>query len=207
MNELKLNKTPSRMQWILASVNVIISIILISALGKLFPYTGLAAIIIIPFIVIVNIIINIITVYLSRNKSQLTFIIIWVLAFALTQYFTMRNFPQDFRPNTIQQLKNIKTGIDAYANLTIQDLDLPFKVTDFSRYDCEIIDAQEKYIVTLFKYKNIIPLDGSFHIYREDVIGGYYDRDTRITKIDSIPIMLRTGQEKLIWYILQKTKE
>lgn len=199
---LPLNSKSKR--WTLASLNLLVTLIIIVILGQLFPYTGLRAIIVIPFILIVVLILNLGAIRLSKNQLQSKFLLTWTFCILFTQYFIIRNYPQEFRPNPIRQLINIKTAIDSYEELTLADLDLPFTLVDFGRLDCETIDSQERYVVALYKFRNQIPLDGSFNIYREDKANSVVNKFTQVTKIDSIPLMLQTGQEKLIWRLLDK---
>ena len=67
----------------------------------------------------------------------------------------------------------MKHGYRDYCNISnydkseIADLELPITTVNFSGKRSRIKGAKEKYIVALYKYKNTIPLDRSFHIFRE----------------------------------------
>lgn len=93
-------------------------------------------------------------------------------------------YPQEFRPNAFKQISYSFSAIRQFETIPISDLDLPFSVNNFSRYDCTIKNSEERYIVALYKYRKTIPLDGSFHFYREEKTNVFSSYDTSIKNIN-----------------------
>jgi hypothetical protein len=195
-------------RWITGISVFVLILIKLKILGYLFPFTGFVAIVLIPFIVVVDIAMILITIRYTKNTSKLIYALTWIVLSVLIFFFTLIFYPQESRPLVIEQIGYSISAIKNYDNSTIDDLNLPFKVENFERYDCPVKDAHERYVVSLFKFRNQIPLDSSFYLYREDkqnIITSDYE--PRITSINEIPVKLRTGQDKMIWWILNKLKK
>lgn len=192
-------------RWLTGGLIFLLTFFMLYFLGQIFPYTGLAAIIMFPVILLTNAVIIIGTIFLTKNVRQLGYILCWTTTALFTIFITLALHPQEFRPNVFKQISYSITAIQQFDDSNIKDLDLPFSVDDFSRYECKIKDAQEKYVVALYKFRSTIPLDGSFHIYREEKTGVIsYDYDTSIKSIEEIPEKFRTGQDKIIWWTLKR---
>lgn len=195
-------------RWLTGGLTFLLTFFMLYILGKIFPFTGLAAIIVFPVIIMLNAVIIIGTIWLTKNVQRFGYILSWTATAILTVFITLAFHPQESRPNVFKQISYSINAIQQFDNSNIKDLDLPFSVDNFSRYDCSIKDAQEKYIVALYKYRHTIPLDGSFHVYREERTGVIsYDYDTSVKSIEEIPKKFRTGQDKLIWWTLKQLRK
>lgn len=71
------------------------SILVISLLIMFFPYTGLARIIYIPLIFIINSIVIYISLILTRNLNNITYYAAWVVIIILTLILTIIFYPQE----------------------------------------------------------------------------------------------------------------
>ncbi|MFZ4399462.1 MAG: hypothetical protein ACOYO1_05460 [Bacteroidales bacterium] len=190
-------------RWVIAVCLLIINVLLLNFLGQFFPYTGLAAILFIPLIFAITLLIICFIVRISRNLSKLPFICIWTFTALTTTFLILLSYPQEFRPNVLNQIIYSISAINNIDKIPKSDLDLPFKVDDFSRYDCKTIDSQERYVAALYKFRYQIPLDSTFHIYREDKRNAISGEQSIIIDIDDIPNKLNTKHEKLIWLVLK----
>lgn len=94
-------------------------------------------------------------------------------------------------------MANSISAIREYDQITIQELNLPLEKTYSSH------NGPEMYVVSLYKYRKDIPLDGSYYIYRENELDELkYWKDTSINNIDEIPNKLE-GHHKVIWWYLK----
>lgn len=191
-------------RWLTGGAIFLLIFFVLYVLGELFPHTGLAAIIVIPIIILLNGLVIIVTIRITKNLQRLGYILSWITAAILTALITITLYPQEFRPNVFKQISYSFSAIRQFEAIPISDLDLPFLVDNFSRYDCTIKNSEERYIVALYKYRKTIPLDGSFHIYREEKTNIFSYYDTSIKNVSEIPEKFRTGQGKLIWWTLNK---
>lgn len=190
------------------SAILILNFFIINGLSLLFPYTGLRAIVVYPVIIVLNSVLIFGTILLTKNINGVLFGLILSFVTVTMVILTISLHPQEFRPNAFKQIAHSISAIKNFENSPLTDLDLPFTVQDFSRYDCDMKDSEERYIVALYKYRNTIPLDGSFKVYREEKTGAIsYDYDLSVKKIDDIPRKLKTGQDKLIWWILERLEK
>ena len=145
-------------RWLAGGLIFLLTFFMLYILGQIFPYTGLAAIIVLPVIFLLNAVIILGTIWLTKNVQRLGYKLCWTATAILTIFITLTLYPQEFRPNVLRQISYSINAIQQFDNSNIKDLDLPFSVDDFSRYDCSIKDAQEKYVVALYKYRHTIPL-------------------------------------------------
>lgn len=182
-------------RWLTGSGILLFILFTIGRLNDLFPYTGLAYIFFYPLVVILNAGIIVVAINLTKQASSKRYAVTWVGTIIITLIITIGLHPQEFRPNVFRQVSSSISAIRAYGTSPITDLDLPL-LDDFSRFDCEVIDSSERYIVALYKYRHTIPLDGSYKLYQTK----------SIFTIESIPRNLSTGQDKLIWWILSRTE-
>ncbi len=155
----------------------------------LFPYTGLGRIVALPIIFILNTIIIILGIYVKHKYNHQRNILAWSTIVLLTIINSVLFYPQESGPSVTKQVWYSVYAINNFDNSTISDLDLP--LSDKS----DLNGKPERYVVALYKYRQHIPLDGSFQIYRED-----YD-DTSISSIEEIPKKL-VGHHKIIWWYL-----
>jgi hypothetical protein len=154
---------------------------------ELFPYTGLGRIIALPFIFILNFVIIILGIILTNKLTSGHKIWVWFVIVLLTVTNTVTFYPQEFRPSVPKQVWYSVTAIKNYDNSTLSDIDLQKNGKE---------GAFEQYVVALYKYRQKIPLDGSFHIYGNDY-------SPPIRNIDEIPQNLYP-HHKLIWWYLEK---
>lgn len=102
---------------------------------------------------------------MSKNFNPKKFIVTWSISTVVTVFVSMVLFPQEFRPNVFKQISNSISAIYDYESFPYSDIDILFSS---NKDNSNNNNTQERYIVALFKYRKRIPLDGSFHIYRED---------------------------------------
>lgn len=190
-----------RKRLIIGGLVFLLTIITLSILRYLFPYTGLAAIIAFPFIYIINGILIFTTILLSKKFNPKKFIVTWGISTVVTVFISMVLFPQEFRPNVFKQISNSISVIYDYESCPYSDIDILFSSNKDNNNNN---NTQERYIVALFKYRNSIPLDGSFHIYREDKLNIIGKENSAIHNINEIQNKLGTGQDKLIWWVLER---
>lgn len=192
----KVEQTNSKeKRWLIGGSALFLTLIMLHFLGELFPYTGLQAIIMYPFIVIVNSLIILGAIFLTRKLNTLVYISTWIATFMLTIYIAMKSFPQDGGPGVFEQISYGISAIENFDRSPKTDLDLPKTTVDFGRFG-----AEERYIVALYKYRNTIPLDGSFSLCQHVVS---YNTNTTIKSISEIPKKFATGHNKLIWWRLE----
>lgn len=190
-----------RKRIIIGGLVFLLTIITLSILRYLFPYTGLAAIIAFPFIYIINGILIFTTILLSKNFNPKKFIVTWGISTVVTVFVSMVLFPQEFRPNVFKQISNSISAIYDYESCPYSDIDILFSS---NKDNSNNNNTQERYIVALFKYRKRIPLDGSFHIYREDKLNIIGKENSAIHNIHEIQNKLGTGQDNLIWWVLER---
>ena len=178
-------------------VILMIAVILIEIkmLGDLFPWTGLKAIIIFPLIIVICIIITILGVIVTRkisnSKSRKA---IWATIFLINTLNTAQMFPQEFRPSALKQLGYTFNVVNNYETISKEDLEL-YKENEYYPYEKSVADDRERYIASLYKFRNEIKRDGSNFIYG--------DRKKPILTNTDIEKYFESGQDKLIWWLLK----
>lgn len=113
----------------------------------------------------------------------------WITIILLTVINTVVFYPQESSPNVTKQVWYSVSAINNFDNSRISDLDF------LPSGESELKGGSERYVVALYKYRQQIPLDKSFHIYGEE-----YD-NTAISSIEEIPKKLE-GHHKVIWWYL-----
>ncbi|UOK42215.1 MULTISPECIES: hypothetical protein [Flavobacterium] len=161
----------------------------------MFPWTGLAAIIFVPVIYIIGILIILLGMRISKNKKFAYFFFIWITIIALNTLLAINMYPQEFRPSVTNQIKFTFQVVTNFDSITEDDLKLCM-LDDFNRYDCQIKNSRERYVAALYKYQLNIPRDGNNFLYGRT--------DNPIMKMTDIKSNLATGQDKLIWWLLEK---
>lgn len=78
--------------------------LMIHILRIFFPYTGLGRIIAIPQILIINTIIIVVGLILTRKLKGVYNGIVWLVIILLTLYLTIDYWPQEFYPPVFEQL-------------------------------------------------------------------------------------------------------
>ena len=207
-NKTEIKVSGRKLRLLFALANIVIFILTISKLGYFFPFTGLQAIIAIPFTFILVSVITFICYKLTKTASQKQIFYTWILLISFCSFITLALYPQDARPNVINQIIYTFQTISSYDKIKIEDLDLPYKLDDYSRYDCKIPNSQERYIVALYKYQNMIIKDTNYNLYRENlsnIIETTYN--PKIKSKDEIFKNLKTGQHKWIWSYLERNKK
>jgi hypothetical protein len=177
------------------------TLILFFILIQLFPYTGLERIVALPLIFCLNATIIFVAITLLKNSNNLHYKLVLGVIVLLTIIITVALYPQPGGPSVFKQIANSISAINQYDQITIQGLNLPLEKT-YSSHNGD----PERYVVSLYKYRKDIPLDGSYHIYRENELDELkYWKDTSITNTDEIPNKLE-GHHKVIWWYLKTFK-
>ncbi|MFD1885498.1 hypothetical protein [Paenibacillus wenxiniae] len=148
-----------------------------------FPYTGLGRIITVPFTFLVNIIIVGIAMLITYRKKW--FVITKVsLTIIITTFLTIYMYPQESGPSVVWQVRQATQAIKH-----IDSLD-----RTYLHYDYE---HEAEYVVALYKFRNEIPMDGTYQLYdRDEQTVSMYDY--AIHNMNDIPKKLK-GYHKLIW--------
>lgn len=165
--------------------------------GSLFPWVGLKAIIAFPMIYIICLAIIISGVVLTKKIKLQSQIVVWVTIFLLNSLIAAHLYPQEFRPTVYKQIKFSINVIKNYDRIVKEDIEL-FRESEYNPYDKSVPDDKERYIAALHKFRNEINRDGSVFIYGE--------KDKPILENTNIENHLETGQEKLLWWALEKFK-
>jgi hypothetical protein len=200
-NEQVVNSNQKR--WLTGGLIFLLTIFVLHHLGELFPDTGLSIIVAYPLILFLNGLIILTLIQFTKNLQRLRYRIVWTVTTIFTTLIAIILYPQGHKANVFKQIGYSFSAIRHFDDSPITDLDLPFSVDDFSWYDCKIKDSEERYIVALYKYRQTIPLDGSFHILRQEKTGTDLCEKTSIKSIEEIPNKFITGQDKLIWWTLE----
>ncbi|WP_059173510.1 hypothetical protein [Bacillus sp. FJAT-27445] len=157
--------------------------ILIELFIRLFPYTGLARIIAIPWILCINVSLVGAAIYfirkgtaLGRNK------LVWPVTILLTLITTIVFYPQEGSPHVAVQIRDSLAALKNYNEIKPEDMEE---------------DDEEKYVVALYKFQKDIPLDGTFYLYgRKD------EEDEQIHTLADIPRKLYP-HHRLMWRYLE----
>jgi hypothetical protein len=155
-------------------------------LTKMFPYTGLARIVVLPGILGLNTIIIIVVFILNKHIARRFQVLTWIGLIILSLGLTIASYPQEADSHVVTQTKN--------AVLAIKDLD------NISRLDLKVNGnhSDPRYVVALFKYKDSIPLDGTYNLYEEESSYFYNSQINSLSEIGSKLI----GYHKVMWWYL-----
>ncbi|MGG3280071.1 hypothetical protein [Paenibacillus solani] len=118
-----------------------------------------------------------------------------MLAILLTMFLSIAMYPQEHDPHVFKQIGNSISTIKEYDRISEMELGLS------RAYKNNLIDNQsveDRYVVALYKFRDQIPLDGTYHLYQRE---NTYFFDTTITSIDEISNKL-IGHHKVIWWYL-----
>jgi hypothetical protein len=174
-------------------VLLIPTILLLFVLFQLFPYTGILVIVVFPIIVLMNAaLIYAMMKKAGKNHARLTKLR-YVLTLLLTMSLVIALFPQSSGTHIVVQATDGFNAIQHLEDISLDDLKLK---KDKSGY--VIGDSSERYVAALYKFRQEIPMDGSFHIYERD---GNPKFDPVITEVGQIPDKL-SGFHKVMWWIL-----
>ncbi|WP_340401168.1 hypothetical protein [Paenibacillus sp. FSL H8-0079] len=174
-------------------VLLIPTILLLFVLFQLFPYTGILVIVVFPIIVLMNAaLIYAMMKKAGKNHARLTKRR-YVLTLLLTMCLVIALFPQSSGTHIVVQATDGFNAIQHLEDISLDDLKLK---KDKSGY--VIGDSSERYVAALYKFRQEIPMDGSFHIYERD---GNPKFDPVITEVGQIPDKL-SGFHKVMWWIL-----
>ncbi|MEW4370734.1 hypothetical protein [Paenibacillus kandeliae] len=151
---------------------------------EFFPATGFGRIITVPFTFLVNIIIVGIAMLIRYRKTW--FVITKVsLTVIITTIITIYMYPQESGPSVVQQVQQA-----AQAITYIDTLD-----RTYLQYDA--FDHEAEYVVALYKFRNELPMDGTYQLYDRGN-GTYYSSDSAIYNMQDIPKKLEKFH-KLMW--------
>jgi len=157
---------------------------------KLFLYTGLGRILTVPATFIVNIIIVVASMFFLYKKNWKNNVKI-ILVVCATSCITIAFYPQESGPHVTTQVKNAIHAITHIDRITKNDLN-KIDYTDDS-----------KYIVALYKFRNEIPLDGTYYLYNRDYD---YTGTYIIHNLENIPSKLETYHKVIWWYLVHFVK-
>ncbi|MBD0384696.1 hypothetical protein [Paenibacillus sedimenti] len=198
------NKTPSfanfRVNTVLKVLLALLpTLLMFYILIELFPYTGLGRIVALPFIFIINLTIISLGFIITRNLKRHRYFMAWFGIILLTMFISTALYPQESRPHVFVQMGYGFSAIKQYDQALSTDLDLVLS-TNSKR---DVKNPEERYVVALYKYRDQIPLDGTYHIYRDNENGSIpYWRNTIVNSLDEIPSRL-IGHHKVIWWVLK----
>lgn len=181
----------------IAILMIALLIIEIEVFGNLFPWTGLKAIIMLPIIYGICLTIIILGSFLTRKLSFKSRTAIWVIIFLINSLIIAQLYPQEFRPTVLKQIGYSINVVKNYDTISKEDLEL-YKEDENYPYDKSVPDDRERYVAALYKFRDEIKRDGSNLIYGE--------KDKPILENTNIKKHLETGQDKLIWRILDTFK-
>lgn len=171
----------------------------IGVLGNLFPWTGLKAIIDFPIIFGICISTIILGVFLTRRISNYNLrTTIWIGIFLINSLITAHMYPQEFRPTALKQIEYTFNVVNNYETISEDDLEL-YRKDKYYPYDKSVPDDRERYVAALYKFRNEITRDGSSFIYGK--------KAKPILDNTKIEEHLETGQDKLIWWLLDTFKQ
>ncbi|WP_411343299.1 hypothetical protein ACE3MZ_16880 [Paenibacillus sp. WLX1005] len=149
---------------------------------KFFPYTGLGRIVTVPFTFLINIFIVGLAVLITYRKRW--FVITKVtLTIMITTAITIKMYPQDSGISVVQQAKEAVQAIQHIGNL------------DRSYLQYDGYNHEEEYVVALYKFRNEIPMDGTYQLYDRENL---YFYGFTIHNMQDIPKKL-IGHHKLMW--------
>lgn len=154
---------------------------------KLFPYTGLGRITALPVIFILNSIIILFGLLLSQRVAKGARFKRWSITLILTILTTIAFYPQEFNPHIGIQSTNAVMAIKDYDQITIEELNVKGNVNN------------PRYVVALYKFKDQIPLDGTYKVYQRE---SSYFYNSEIRSIDEIGAKL-IGYHKVMWWYLK----
>ena len=166
-------------------------------LGDLFPYTGLAFIVVAPILLIVVVAILMLAVWLTGYLNKPWFIVCWIATGLVCFWLITSGYPQEFRPSVPEQIGYSIGAILDYDNIPESDLYLPFKVDNYSSNLCTIKNSQERHLVAMYRYRHKVVRDSTFRISQYE--------DKLIQTEEDIFNQLKTGQERLMWRYLSIT--
>jgi len=172
---------------------IVILTIEISIFGKLFPWTGLQAIIVIPMIYGICLVTTILGILMTKRQNSRIRILSWILLFILNSLIAASMYPQEFRPTVLKQIGYTIQVVTNFDKITKDDLKL-FQETEYYPYDKSVPNDRERYVAALIKYKNELKRDGSEFMYGR--------KKKPILLNTDIKSNLETGQDKLMWWLL-----
>jgi len=171
------------------------TVFLLFVLVYLFPYTGLERIIALPAIIFINSTIILIVMAKSHVLIKHIKIMTWMITIFFTMFLSIAMYPQESDLPVIKQIDNSIITIKEYDRITLKELEL---INSLEHKSIDNQSAEDRYVVALYKFKDQIPLDGSYHLYQQEVS---YFFDTTIKSIDEISDKL-IGHHKVIWWYL-----
>ncbi|MFE6078166.1 hypothetical protein ACFVQB_27290 [Paenibacillus sp. NPDC057886] len=183
-------------RWFKGCLLLLPTVLLLYLLVQLFPYTSLMRLIMFPLIVAINAGVIFIVAkktekkvsHMLKGRVQNTLIII------LTLLVTIVLYPQASDRHIVVQIKDGIHAIRHYEDITTKDLKL-----NKDQSGRIIGDSNERYVVALYKFRQDIPIDGSFHIYEK---AGNRTFNPVIINVEQIPEKLM-GFHKLMWWIME----
>lgn len=168
----------------------------------MFPYTGLAIMIMLPLSLIATLILISAYYFCVRNISffQKHSWSIGVLTVLLVSVINIHLFPQEYRPPVWQQLSSYYQTYNQYHQLEYQDIYIPRMFPDFKHSKGKL----ENYVGALHKYRDNIPYDSTYSIYLSHERPGMKQQGEKdiLKSEDDILNKLDTGAERLFYKIL-----
>jgi len=161
------------------------TILLIVILVNFFPYTGLGRVLAIPAIIIFNSIIILASIAIPK-KGLLRAISRVVITILITIGITIYFYPQEFNSSVMSQTRDAIRAIYDFDRISKDDLNANGNIHN------------PVYVVALFKYRDEIPLDGTYQLYEHE---DTYFYDYSINSLEEIGSKL-IGYHKAIWWYL-----
>lgn len=187
-------------RWSITAGIFISLIITLSILGDLFPYTGLAYIVVVPIQLIVVFAMLMLAIWLTAYLNKLWFIVYWIATWFICFSLVVSTYPQEFRPSVPNQIAYTISTIQTYDSIEMSDIYLPFTLENYGNNACAIENSLERHAVALYKYRNNISYNSNFRI-------NSYNDVKPVKSAEDIPNHLETGQERFIWNYLSLTRE
>ncbi|WPR76200.1 hypothetical protein [Algoriphagus sp. NG3] len=166
-------------------------------LDYLFPYPGFGVIVSFSIIYGLCSVVIILGIILTRKLNFKSRTAIWLLIFIINSLIAAQFYPKQGGITVLEKIGHTYNVINNYESITEEDLELYIE-NEFDAFDISIPDVKERYIAALYKFRNEINRDGICFIYG--------DRDKPILENTSIEKHFETGQDKLIWWLLETFK-
>tara|TARA_R110002072_G_scaffold30097_1_gene94263 strand:+ start:2421 stop:2798 length:378 start_codon:yes stop_codon:yes gene_type:complete len=117
--------------------------------------------------------------------------------FLINSLIATQFYPKQGGVTVLKKIGLTYNVINNYESITEEDLELYIE-NEYDPFDISVPEDRERYIAALYKFRNEINRDGSNFIYGE--------RNKPILENTDIKKHFETGQDKLIWSLLETLK-
>lgn len=177
---------------------IVLLLIEIEILDYLFPYPGFKAIISLPMIYGICFLTIIFGIFLTKKLNYKSRIFLWFIIFIINSLIAAQLYPQQVGTTALRKIGYTFNVVNNYETISEKDLEL-YVENEYDAFDKSIPDDKERYVAALYKFKNDINRDGSTFIYGQ--------KDKPILENTNIKEQFETGQDKLIWLLLETFKK